>query len=123
MSSDRRDLARGAALGAALRTNRRTFLGGGAAGLGALALGSLGRAAGAPAAPLAKAAPHANATPAAKAKRVIYLFQSGAPSQFETLDPKPGLVDHFGEELPDSVRRGQRLTTMTSGQTAFPIAP
>lgn len=58
-----------------------------------------------------------------KAKRVIYLFQSGAPSQFETLDYKPQLVDKRGEELPDSIRQGQRLTGMTSSQTKFPVAP
>ena len=59
----------------------------------------------------------------ARAKRVIYLFQSGAPSQFETFDYKPGLVDIQRTELPDSVRQGQRLTGMTSNQESFPIAP
>ena len=57
------------------------------------------------------------------AKRVIYLFQSGAPSQMDLFDYKPKLADSFGVDLPDSVRRGQRLTTMTSAQTSFPIAP
>ena len=52
----------------------------------------------------------------ARAKRIIYLFMSGAPSQFETFDWKPKLRDMFDEELPDSVRQGQRITTMTSGQ-------
>ena len=52
-----------------------------------------------------------------KAKRIIYLFQSGAPSQFETFDYKPKLHELRGQELPASVRMGQRLTTMTSGQT------
>ena len=57
------------------------------------------------------------------AKRVIYLFQSGAPSQMDLFDYKPQLAGSFGADLPDSVRKGQRLTTMTSGQTTFPIAP
>ncbi|MEY2724189.1 MAG: hypothetical protein RLZZ458_56, partial [Planctomycetota bacterium] len=57
------------------------------------------------------------------AKRIIYLFQSGAPSQMDLFDPKPGLTDRRGENLPDSIRQGQRLTTMTSGQANFPVAP
>jgi hypothetical protein len=59
---------------------------------------------------------------APKARRVIYLFQSGAPSQLETLDYKPGLEKLHESELPDSVRGGQRLTGMTSGQKSFPVA-
>src|SRR5579864_7848452 len=59
----------------------------------------------------------------ARAKRVIYLFQSGAPSQMDLFDPKPKLADLRGTELPDSIRRGQRLTGMTSTQTSFPVAP
>jgi hypothetical protein len=58
-----------------------------------------------------------------KAKRIIYLFQSGAPSQMDLFDPKPGLQAKMGENLPDSIRQGQRLTTMTSGQATFPVAP
>lgn len=58
-----------------------------------------------------------------KAKRIIYLFQSGAPSQMDLFDPKPLMKDHRGEDLPASIRQGQRLTTMTSGQATFPIAP
>ncbi len=58
-----------------------------------------------------------------KAKRIIYLFMSGAPSQFETFDWKPKLLDMFDEDLPPSVINGQRFTTMTSGQKRFPIAP
>jgi len=57
-----------------------------------------------------------------KAKRVIYLFQSGAPSQMDLFDPKPLLNKMYGEELPDSIRLGQRLTGMTAGQTSFPLA-
>jgi len=57
----------------------------------------------------------------AKAKRVIYLFQSGGPSQMELFDYKPRLVDLAGTELPDSVRAGQRLTTMSASQPGFPV--
>ena len=58
---------------------------------------------------------------APKAKRVIYLFQSGGQSQLELFDPKPHLKDKHGSELPDSIRMGQRLTGMTSGQKSFPV--
>jgi hypothetical protein len=60
---------------------------------------------------------------APKAKRVIYLFMSGAPSQMDLLDYKPLMGKFFDKDLPESVRMGQRLTTMTSGQQRFPIAP
>jgi hypothetical protein len=60
---------------------------------------------------------------APKAKRVIYLVQSGAPSQMDLFDYKPELEKYRGQELPDSIRQGQRLTGMTSGQKNFPIAP
>src|SRR5882762_5658516 len=56
-----------------------------------------------------------------KAKRVIYLHQSGAPSQIDLFDYKPQLKKEHGKELPDSVRNGQRITGMTSGQSAFPV--
>jgi hypothetical protein len=58
---------------------------------------------------------------APKAKRVIYLFQNGAPSQLETFDYKPMLNKMIGQDLPDSIRKGQRLTGMTSGQKKFPL--
>src|SRR5262249_5080987 len=58
-----------------------------------------------------------------KAKRVIYLFQSGAPSQMDLFDDKSSLRDRRGIELPDSIRMGQRITTMTSGQKSLPVAP
>jgi hypothetical protein len=58
---------------------------------------------------------------APKAKRVVYLFQSGGPSHLELLDEKPELRRLHGTELPDSIRQGQRLTGMTSGQTSFPV--
>lgn len=60
---------------------------------------------------------------AAKAKRVIYMFQSGAPSQQDLFDPKPKMQELFDTDLPESIRNGQRLTTMSSGQERFPIAP
>ena len=60
---------------------------------------------------------------APKAKRVIFLFMSGGPSQLDLWDYKPKLAHLFNTDLPDQSRRGQRITTMTSGQTRFPIAP
>jgi hypothetical protein len=113
-------------LQAVQRLNRRHFLARSGLGLGAAALGSLlgreaaraGGAAGASGAGV-PGLPHF----AAKAKRVIYLFQSGAPSQIELFDPKPGLNDRRGKDLPDSIRMGQRITTMTSGQKHLPVAP
>jgi hypothetical protein len=60
---------------------------------------------------------------APKAKRAIYLFQSGAPSQLDLFDEKPLLKERFGQDLPDSIRQGQRLTGMTAGQSRFPVAP
>jgi hypothetical protein len=60
---------------------------------------------------------------AAKAKRIIYLFQSGAPSQLDLFDYKPRLAELRASELPDSVRMGQRLTGMTATQASFPVAP
>jgi hypothetical protein len=59
---------------------------------------------------------------APKAKRVIYLFMSGGPSQMEMFDYKPDLAKRRGTELPDSIRKGQRLTGMTATQTSFPVA-
>ncbi|MFM7160144.1 MAG: DUF1501 domain-containing protein, partial [Planctomycetaceae bacterium] len=63
--------------------------------------------------------PHRHPT----AKRVIWLFQSGAPSQLDLFDYKPGLADRRATELPDSIRQGQRLTGMTATQASFPVAP
>lgn len=59
---------------------------------------------------------------APKAKRIIYLFQNGAPSQLDLFDYKPKLIEMFGEDLPASIRMGQRLTGMTSEQKKFPLA-
>src|SRR5580698_877512 len=60
---------------------------------------------------------------APKAKRVIYLFQSGGPSQIELFDYKPRLTEFQGSDLPESVRKGQRLTGMSASQSSFPIVP
>ena len=97
--------------------NRRVFLRNGAAALSATALAGL--------LPNQTMAGPGDTFPnfPAKAKRVIYLFQSGAPSQMDLFDPKPGMKEHHGKDLSDSIRKGQRLTTMTSGQKNFPIAP
>src|SRR3954469_23947825 len=111
--------------------NRRTFLTRSAAGIGVAALASLlndnplraaGAAVGNEVAPVTGGLPGLPHF-AAKAKRIIYLFQSGAPSQMDLFDYKPQLKEFRGKELPDSIRQGQRLTTMTSGQKAFPVAP
>ncbi len=58
-----------------------------------------------------------------KAKRVIYLHMVGGPAQMDLFDHKPVMQKWFDKDLPESIRNGQRLTTMTSGQTRFPIAP
>ena len=106
-----------------LYQTRRQFLGRGANVLGFAALASLlGRD------------PHALALDASKphplvphfapkAKQIIYLHMVGGPSQMDLFDPKPEMAKWYDKDLPDSIRRGQRLTTMTSGQTRFPIAP
>src|SRR5262245_40081518 len=60
---------------------------------------------------------------APKAKHVIYLHMVGGPPQMDLYDYKPQMQEWFDKDLPDSVRMGQRLTTMTSGQKRFPIAP
>src|SRR5213595_745992 len=59
----------------------------------------------------------------AKAKQVIYLHMVGGPPQMDLYDYKPVMGDYYDKDLPESVRMGQRLTTMTSGQSRFPIAP
>ncbi|MBC7855518.1 MAG: DUF1501 domain-containing protein [Pirellulaceae bacterium] len=96
--------------------SRRDLLQGSLGLLGSLALSRLSHGEG----ELAKnALPHFKP----RAKRVIYLFQSGAPSQMELFDYKPKLAELRGTELPDSIRQGQRLTGMTSRQSSFPVAP
>src|SRR5205809_209118 len=59
----------------------------------------------------------------AKARQVIYLHMVGGPSQMDLYDYKPQMNEMYDKDLPDSIRRGQRLTTMTSGQARFPVAP
>jgi hypothetical protein len=106
-----------------LLLNRRHFFGRTAAGLGIAALASLlGQEQARSDEPGFGGLPGLPHFPA-KAKRVIYLFQSGAPSQMDLFDHKPHLAELRGQELPDSVRRGQRLTGMTATQMSFPIAP
>ncbi len=99
--------------------SRRAFLTRSTTGLGALALGTLLRgnasASGSALSEGALPAPHF----APKAKRVIYLFQSGAPSHLDLFDPKTKLTEMTGIELPPSVRMGQRITGMTAGQSAL----
>jgi hypothetical protein len=105
--------------------NRRHFLSRSGIGLGALALHTLighDKTRGASAADAAGGLPGLPHF-APRANRVIYLFQSGAPSQIDLFDDKPTLRERRGIELPDSVRMGQRITTMTSGQKSFPVAP
>jgi hypothetical protein len=109
-----------------LSPTRRRFLTAGSLGLGAAALGSLLDprllASSAPPAPAGDGpvltAPHFPP----QVRRVIYLFQSGAPSQIDLFDHKPLLQKMNGEELPESVRQGQRLTGMTAYQKSFPLA-
>jgi Protein of unknown function (DUF1501) len=106
----------------ALNVNRRTFLGKASIGIGSLALGSLlvpdlFRSKDEEDGALPPGVTHF----APKAKRVIYLFQSGAPSQLELFDYKPMLHKMHLQELPDSVRNGQRLTGMTASQKSFPL--
>jgi hypothetical protein len=104
--------------------NRRTLL------LGGLAFAALGTTP-------SRAAKHASAPEdqgrlgglddlphyAPKAKRVIYLFQSGGPAQMDLFDYKPNLRERFGEEVPRSVYPDERKTTMSSAQASFPVAP
>ena len=108
---------------AELIETRRHFFGRSATGIGTAALASLVNPqlfGGQPTTQLgAMGATHF----APRAKRVIYLFMSGAPSQLDMWDYKPQLQDWYDKDLPDSVRNGQRITTMTSGQKRFPIAP
>lgn len=105
-----------------LHINRRQFFGKCATGIGAAALATLVNPdlnAAVHDDPLSPKSPHF----APKAKRVIYLHQSGAPSQLDLFDYKPAMQAMFDQDLPDSIRMGQRLTGMTSGQARFPIAP
>jgi hypothetical protein len=105
-----------------LNVTRRHFLGTGTHLLGTAALASLaGNALTQPAAAAAPSHPFTHLAP--KAKHVIYLHMVGGPSQMDLFDYKPVMKDWYDKDLPESVRMGQRLTTMTSGQARFPIAP
>lgn len=101
-----------------LAETRRQFFGKSAKGIGLAALASLFQHDGFAAANMLPGLPHF----APKAKRVIFLHQSGGPSQLDTYDYKPRLQSLKGTELPDSVRMGQRITGMTSGQSSLPVA-
>ncbi len=97
---------------------RRQFFGLSSLGIGTAALASMLNPSVAHAAtPGGLPGPHF----APRAKRIIYLFQSGGPSQLDLFDYKPKMAAMHGTELPDSIRMGQRLTTMTSGQASFPV--
>ena len=108
-----------------LAQTRRHFFAGAGFSLGTAALSTL----------LARAAEQATGSPTgigaalpethfpAKAKNVIYLHMVGGPAQMDLYDYKPKMADYYDKDLPESVRNGQRLTTMTSGQARFPIAP
>jgi hypothetical protein len=104
-----------------LNINRRHFLGKLGLGVGSVALGSLLIPdlfnSGNPGEAIVTGMPHF----APKAKRIIYLHQNGAPSQLESFDYKPLLTKMTGQDLPESIRQGQRLTGMTSGQSKFPL--
>ena len=102
-----------------MQINRRSFLRQNTAGVGLAALATLLQESGA--AEPQKTISNGLHFPA-RAKRVIYLSQSGAPSQLDLFDYKPDLKKYHKTELPDSIRRGQRLTGMTAGQNSFPIA-
>ena len=110
---------------AVLQETRRQFFARGARGLGvaalATAIGDDLRAGPSLNAPIGglPGLPHF----APKAKRAIYMHMVGAPPQLDLYDYKPGMKDWYDKDLPESIRRGQRLTTMTSGQSRFPIAP
>src|SRR4030095_5011940 len=111
-----------------LQMTRRHFFSRCGLGLGTAALAALLKEDGLGASPAEGGATQSGGLPdlphfAPKAKRVIYLFQSGGPSQLELFDHKPQLEKYRGQDLPDSVRRGQRLTGMTAYHSTFPLAP
>ena len=110
-----------------LQQTRRQFFGDLGLRCGSLALATLagGMTRSAPAAAATAVHPPLPGLPhfEPRARALIYLHMNGAPSQFETFDYKPKLHDLFDTELPASVRMGQRITTMTSGQARFPVAP
>src|SRR3954468_24467644 len=105
------------------QVSRRYFLSAGSHLLGTAALASLAGNALASSTPRSSLFSAARTHFAPKAKQVIYLHMVGGPSQMDLFDYKPVMKDWYDKDLPESVRMGQRLTTMTSGQARFPIAP
>src|SRR3954470_10900907 len=103
--------------------SRRYFLSSGSHLLGTAALASLAGKARARSTPRSSLLSAARTHFAPKAKQVIYLHMVGGPSQMDLFDYKPVMREWYDKDLPESVRMGQRLTTMTSGQARFPIAP
>ncbi len=108
--------------------NRRQFFAGAGLGVGSIALALMGGMPGMLHAATKKGDRVHPALPgfphfAPKAKRLIYLHMNGGPSQLDTFDYKPKLAEYFDKDLPESVRKGQRITTMTSGQARLPVAP
>src|ERR1043165_8105707 len=99
--------------GAQFALTRRTFLQRSAAGMGMFALGSL----------LAEDSARPYLSAKARARRIIFLHQSGATSHVDLFDYKPKLAEMRGQDLPESVRNGQRLTGMTAGYTHYPLFP
>jgi len=99
-------------------TTRRDFLTKMAYGVGTAALGSIFSQNGYAASKLSSASKYT-----AKAKRVIFLFQSGGPSHLDLFDPKPQIAQRFGQDVPESVFQGQRVTGMVSNQSRFVVVP
>ena len=111
-----------------LLQTRRTFFGRVGLRLGGTALALAGAnlpTRPAPAAAIGPAFPPLPGLPhfAPRAKALIYLHMNGGPTQLDLWDHKPKLSQYFDQDLPESVRQGQRITTMTSGQKRFPVAP
>jgi len=114
-----------------LQQTRRLFFGNAGLRLGSAALCASGLGVSSRMAAAAEAAPAAPVHPAlpglphfaGQAKAVIYLHMNGGPSQIDLWDYKPQLAEQFDKDLPDSIRQGQRITTMTSGQKRLPVAP
>lgn len=105
-----------------LQQTRRQFFGSVGLSLGGLALSMCDGKAQTPVVPVHPALPGLPHFPP-RAKALIYLHMNGAPSQIDLWDHKPQLQRYFDQSLPDSVRGGQRLSTMTSGQGRHPVAP
>ena len=103
--------------------DRRNFLNRTAMGMGAFALQQLLSPLGVQAGTVEEQIQQALPAIAPKAKRVVFLFMAGGPSQFETFDYKPQLQKLYGTELPDSIRKGQRLTGMSANQSSLPVVP